>query len=120
MFRILASVAILLVELALLFFAWKAWITSVRAELSQWRNALSCVALLLLSLNWCGGALLAAFLFAYKDVSGVVALTEIMLVLSRPLDAIATIFAISLKRASRVEAVVAGSLMLAGWPFGYA
>src|ERR1035438_10884353 len=102
MFRIVASLVILVSELVLLFFAWKAWITTVRAELPQWRNALSFVGLLLLSLNWCGAALLSVLLFLHWDVSGAAALTEIMLTLSRPLDLIATIFAISRSEERRV------------------
>jgi hypothetical protein len=119
MFRIVASLVILLGGFVLLLFAWKAWITRVRSELPLWRNALASVALLLLSLNWCGAAILAILLFGRQDTSGVTNLTEIMLTLSRPIVFVATIFAVALKRGPRVEAVLAGLLMFAGWPFGY-
>ena len=120
MFRNIATLVILGGELILLFFAWKGWITSVRSELPQWRNALCSVALLVLSLNWCGAALLAVLLLTHRDVSGLEALSGMMITLSRPLDVTATIFAMALKRYSRVGAVLAGLLMLAGWPLGYA
>ena len=118
MFRMAASVVILLGELVLVCFAWKAWITTVRVELPQWRNALCFLALLLLSLNLGGAATLAILLFI-QDGSRVAALTEIMTTLSRPLDVVAVAFAVALKRGSRVQAILAGLLMFAGWPFGY-
>jgi hypothetical protein len=119
MFRIVASVLMLASASLLLLFAWKAWITRVRSELPQWRNALAWVALLLLSLNWCGAAILAILLFWRHDMSGVTNLTEIMLTLSRPIVLVAIVFAVALKRGARAEAVFAGLLMLVGWPFGY-
>jgi hypothetical protein len=119
MLRMLASLVILVGEFVLLFFAWKTWIMTVRAELPQWRNALCLLALLLLSMNWCGATLLAVLLFVRQDASAVAGLTQVMLTLSRPLDIVAVAFAVALKRGSRVKAVVAGVLMFAGWPLGY-
>jgi hypothetical protein len=42
----------------LLFIAWRAWIKNVREGMPAWRNGLCIVALLLLSINWVGAALL--------------------------------------------------------------
>jgi hypothetical protein len=71
---------------------------------------------MLMSLNWGGAASLAFLAWARQDVS---VLTEIMLTLSRPLDIAAIVLATALKGGSRVEALFAGLLMLAGWPIGY-
>jgi hypothetical protein len=119
MVRIVVSVLLLASEVVLLSLAWRAWITR-RAELPNWRNALSSASLLLLSLNWCGAALLTVLVFGHRDPAGGAPLIEIMLTLSRPLDACATVLAFALKRRARVEAIIAGLLMFAGWPLGYA
>ena len=107
--------ALVLVPITLIF-AWRKWITAVRADLPPWRNAACCVALILLSLNWCGAACLAFLVWARQDVS---VLTEMMLTLSRPLEIVAIVLATALRGGSRVEALFAGLLMFAGWPIGY-
>jgi hypothetical protein len=120
MLRIGISAVILVGELTLILFAWKTWITSVRTQLPRWRNALSCAALLLLSLNWCGAAALAVLLFTHQDAVKATALGEIMLTLSRPIVVIATALAVALKRMPRVGGILAGLLMFVGWPLGSA
>jgi hypothetical protein len=119
-FTVVISAVLLAGELILLLLAWKTWITRVHPELPPWRNAACCVALLLLSLEWCGGASLGVLLFGIRTDSAAETLIQIMLPLSRPLDIVAIVFAVALKRSARVEAVIAGLLMFAGWPFGYA
>jgi hypothetical protein len=103
----------------LLFLAWKGWTKSVRAELPAWRNGLCISALLLLSLNWLGAAVLEAPVFVNPRMPRPAGLMEAMLTLSHLLGIIVIVLAFALRRAPRIQAILAGVLMLVSWPLGY-
>lgn len=104
----------------LLFFAWRGWATGVRAELPPWRNGVCISALLLLSLNWVGAAVLEAPVFVRPQISRPPGLLLGMFTLSLPLDVVGIVLALALRRAPRVQVILAGLLMLVSWPLGYA
>ena len=119
MLRILLSVAGLVSVPVLLFLAWRGWSKDLRAALPPWRNGLCISALLLLSLNWAGAALLEGPVFVNPRVPRPQAFVEAMLTLSHPLSIAVVVLAFALQRVPRVQAVLAALLMLMSWPLGY-
>lgn len=103
----------------LLFLAWRGWTKSVRAELPPWRNAMCISALLLLSLNWLGPAVLEVPVFVNPRMPRPAGLMDAMLTLSHPFGIVVLLLAFAFRRVPRVQAVLAGLLMLASWPLGY-
>src|SRR6266851_5074693 len=118
MFRIVVGLVGLVGVLILLFLAWRGWTISVRAELPPWRNGLCISALLLLSLNWFGAAVLEVPVFVNPRMTRPAGLTEAMLTLSHLFGIIVVVLALALRRVPRVQAVVAALLMLVSWPLG--
>jgi hypothetical protein len=80
---------------------------------------LSYAALLLISLNWLAVALVDLPTLVHPQIAGPSGLREIMISLSQPLDAVAILLAVGLKRAARVQVLLAGVLMSLCWPLGY-
>jgi hypothetical protein len=80
---------------------------------------LSYAALLLISLNWLAVALVDLPTLVHPQIAGSSGLREIMISLSQPLDAVAILLAVGLKRAARVQVLLAGVLMSLCWPLGY-
>jgi hypothetical protein len=119
MFRIVLSLVGLVGVPILLFLACRGWIKGLRAELPPWRNALCVSALLLLLLNWLGAAVLEAPVFVNPRMPRSAGLMEVMLTLSHPLGIDMVVLAFAFRRGPRVQAVLAGFLMLASWPLGY-
>jgi len=119
MFRIVLSLVGLVAVPILLFLAWRGWTKGVRAELPPWRNGLCILALLLLSLNWLGAAVLEAPVFVNPQMSRSAGLMEAMLTLSHPLGVVVVVFAFALRRVPRIQAVLAGVLLLVSWPLSY-
>jgi hypothetical protein len=118
------SVALALVSLVaipiLLLLAWRGWTRSVRAELPAWRNGLCISALLLLFLDWLGAVVLEVPILVNPRMTRPAGLMEDMLTLSHPLCVIVIVLAFSFRRVPRIQAVLAGLLMLVSWPMGYA
>ena len=119
MVRIVVSVLGLVSAAILLFLAWMGWARKLRGELPAWRNALSFSALVLLSLNWVAVAVLEAPVFVNAGVTRPVALIQAMLTLSHPLGVVVVVLAFALRSVPRIQAVIAGLLMLLSWPLGY-
>lgn len=119
MFGFVVSLVGLVSVPILLFFAWRGWATGVRAELPPWRNGVCISALLLLSLNWVGAAVLEAPVFVRPQISRPAGLLLAMFTLSHSLDVVVIMLALALRRVPRVQAVLAGLLMLVSWPLGY-
>jgi len=99
--------------------AWNGWARRLRGELPAWRNGLCLSALLLLSLNWAGAAVLEVPVFLIPQISRSAGLFDVMLSLSHPLDVVVIVLAFALRHVPRVLAVVAGLLMLVSWPLMY-
>jgi hypothetical protein len=119
MFRIVLSIVGLVSVPILLFLAWRGWTKGVRAELPPWRNGLCISALLLLSLNWLGTAVLEAPVFVNPRMLRSAGLMEGMLTLWHPLSLFVVLLAFALRRVPRIQAVLGGVLLLASWPLGY-
>ena len=120
MFRIVAGLAGLVSVPILLFLAWRGWAKSVRAELPPWRNGVCISALLLLSLNWLGAAVLEVPMFVNPRIPRPTGLMEAMLTLSHPFGIVVILLTFALRRVPRVQAFLAGLLMLVSWPLCYA
>lgn len=103
----------------LLFFAWKGWSSDLHAELPGWRNGLALSALVLLLVTWLGAAILEIPAAVSQQAPRPQALSEAMLTLSRVLSIIVIGLALALRRSPRIQAVIAGILMLISWPIGY-
>ncbi len=119
MLRIAVSLVGLVSVPILLFLAWRRWTKSVRAELPVWRNGLCISALVLLSLNWLGVAVLEVPVFVNPQMTRPAGLMEDMLTLSHAFSIVVVVLAFAFRRASRMQAVLAGLLMLVSWPMGY-
>jgi hypothetical protein len=120
MWLIIAEQAGLACVPVLLILAWTGWTRKLRAELPPWRNALCLVALLLLSLNWVGAAFIEVPLSLNPRISPPQGLNEAMLTLSHAFSFLVIGLAFAFRRAPRIQAVLAGLLMLFCWPVGYA
>lgn len=98
----------------LLVFAWKNWLQRVRPQLSPWRNGLCLSALTVLSFVWVAAVVTDAVAFTHHGPIGWDFMSGVILLRGANLAAIALAFA--LKRASRIETLIAGLLMLICWP----
>ena len=103
----------------LLSLAWRGWARRLRGELPPWRSGLSLSALLLLSVNWLGAAVLEAPVFVASQGPRSRALEEALLTLSHPLCLVIVVLALALRGLPRLQTVLAGLLMLVSWPAGY-
>jgi hypothetical protein len=103
----------------LLCLAWRGWVRSVRVGSPPWRNGISSATLLLLSLHWAVVALLSITVFLAHEISWLLGVREAMISLSHPLDVTTAVLAVALKRAPRIQVLLASMLMLACWPLGY-
>ena len=119
MLRIVVGLVGLVSVPILLILAWRGWAKQVRAELPPWRNGLCISALFLLSLNWLGAAVLEVPVFVSPRMTRPAVLMEGMLTLSRLFCIIVIVLAFALRRVPRVQAVLAGLVMLVSWPLGY-
>jgi len=113
----------LVVGPVLLILASSGWIRSVRPEMAAWRNGLGLTALVLTSLHWGYTVLLLAVGLANLLLHTLPGLIDqdagYALLLMKFADLIAIVLAIALKRAPRIQAIVAGILMFGFGPAGY-
>jgi hypothetical protein len=107
----------------LLILAWTGWIGGVRPGMPAWRNGLGLTALVLTSLHWGYAVLLLAVALADLALRTLPSLIDqdamYALLLMKIADLIAIVLAMALKRAPRIQAIVAGILMFAFGPAGY-
>lgn|ERR1700682_400736 len=121
MLGVIKEIGVLAVVPALLYLAWSGWARTVRADLPRWRNGIGLAVLLILSLSWAGAVFLYPTFahFLHYDPSGLISLKWVVFVLSHPVDLLALVLAVSLKRGPRVEAALAALIMVTCWPGGY-
>ncbi len=100
--------------------AWIGWASKQQRELPRWRSALSFSALLLLSANWIAVAVLETPVFIRLQVTRSDALTEALLTLSHPISVLVILLSLALRSTPRIQAMLAGLLLLISWPLGYA
>jgi hypothetical protein len=110
-YKILAGVTFVAVP-CLTILAYRGWTKRLRHELPRWRSALGLASLVVTLLSWFCLAILA--LSALMDLNAGSSTPDwvgpIALVLI-----VGTSLAFALKGASRIEAIVAGLLMVAAW-----
>jgi hypothetical protein len=103
----------------LLVLAYRGWVKMVRAELSQWRNGLAFPAFLITFANWVAVAALELPSLINPSMPRSTVLNGDMLILSRSLSLLAVVLSLALRRGPRIQALLAGLLMLLSWPIGY-
>lgn len=113
------EILVLLFVPILLFLAWRAWDTRVRLSMPCWRKGLAWTALLIIFLIWITACLLDIPELIRHNLSLAADLKGMIYLLSKPLNLTALLLALSLKGASRLEAIVAALLLLVCWPGGY-
>jgi hypothetical protein len=119
MFGMAKEMAVLLCVPILLFVAWREWRQRDRECLPQWRNGIALTGLLIISIHWLVVVLLDAPELLHSHIPGFIDLKWIVYHLSQGLDVAAIVLLFALKRVARLEAILAGMLMLVCWPGGY-
>src|SRR6185312_7374142 len=117
MFLKLSLLAFLAVPV-LLALAYREWAARIRRELPPWRNGLCLGALLLLVINWAGDAVSGIAFLTRSQLPNLQLLNESTLTVSHWLSALVILLSLAFRRSSRIQAVVAGLLMLIFWPLG--
>jgi hypothetical protein len=100
--------------------AWVGWAKNGRTEMPPWRNGFALTGLLFITMNWLVAVLVSAQDLSHHYLPGVDSVAWTAYLLSHPLSVVAVICALAPKRRVRIEAVIAGLLMLLCWPVGYA
>src|SRR5205085_5466954 len=94
----------------LLLLAWRAWVQDIRTQLPPWRNGIALTSLAIISLSWAAAILLDAPELLHKEASWLMTGKWVAYSLSHPLDIVAVILALALKREARLQAVLASML----------
>jgi hypothetical protein len=89
---------------SLAILSYRGWTKGLRQELPQWRNALGLTSILITFLSWCGTATL--LLLGSISDNWIVSIALLALT--------GTVLAFALRGASRIEAIAASFLMIAG------
>ena len=92
--------------------AYRGWAKSLRQQLPRWRNALGLASMVVTLLSWFGLAILA--LSALMDLNANFFSPDWMPPIAF-LTVAGTSLAFALRGSSRIEAIVAGLLMVAAW-----
>jgi hypothetical protein len=119
MFEIAKVIASLALVPVLLLIAWREWIHKERESLPGWRNGIALAAFVIISLNWLAAILLDGAEFLHLGSSSLIGIKWITFHASHFVSLAAILSAFALKRVARLEALLAGLLMLTCWPGGY-
>jgi hypothetical protein len=119
MFHMVMGLVSAVIVPVLLFVAWNGWFKSVREGLGPWRKGVGSAALLIFSVNWTLTVVSFVPTLAHCDSSGLASLGWASISLSQSLSLAAVLLATALRRATRIQAMLAGVLMLTFWPLGY-
>ena len=110
-YKILGALTFVAVP-SLAILAYRAWAKSLRHELPSWRSALGLASVVITLLSWFGLAVLA--LSALMDLNAGSYLLDSLGPIALVVIA-GTTLGFALRGASRIEAIVAGLLMVAAW-----